>query len=92
MKGMIRMTQKHTIENFRQAVIKNIGKPICLYLKRGRKTITITNCVIKNAYQSIFMVEIEGESIINLTKLSVSYADLLTGNARITVKNDSKPA
>ena len=86
------MTPKTTIENFRQAVIKNIGKPVCLHLKKGRKTIVINNCIIESAYKSIFVVTIEGESLINLSKLSVSYADLLTGNARITIQKGVKPA
>ena len=41
--------------------------------------------IIENAYESIFVLTICGESLLNCRKISVCYADLLTGNARLTL-------
>ena len=47
------MLPRHNIENYRRAIRENVGKEISLYVKRGRKTIVINNCVIENAYEGI---------------------------------------
>ncbi len=86
------MMQKNSIENYKQAIQKNVGREINLCIKKGRKMLVINNCIIENAYGNIFVVKICGESIINSSKISVCYADLLTGNARVTVQRQIKPA
>ncbi|MBE7052245.1 MAG: hypothetical protein E7395_06720 [Ruminococcaceae bacterium] len=86
------MIPKHTIENYRKAIKSHIGDQISLSLKKGRRTITINNCIIENAYESIFVVKICGESLINTSKISVCYADLLIGNARVSIPKGVKPA
>ena len=86
------MIRSKKISTYKDAIVSNIGRKINLTLKRGRKYITINDCVISNAYNAIFVVDICGESLINCKKLSVCYADLLTGNARVTVLSDSKGA
>lgn len=86
------MTPKTTIKTIKQAIEKNIGKAVCLHIKKGRKTLMINNCIITDAYNSIFVVKIEGESLIHLSQMSVSYADILTGIARISINKNAKPA
>lgn len=86
------MIQTKTISKYKDVIMKSIGKEVNLTLKRGRKYITINNCIIENAYNAIFVVKICGESLINCKKLSVCYADLLTGSARLTISSKSKGA
>ena len=86
------MLPKHNIENYKKAIRDNMGKEISLYMKKGRRTITINNCVIENAYQGIFVVKILGESLLRESRISVCYADLLTGNARVIISKNEKPA
>ncbi len=86
------MIPNHTIDQYKSAVLKHLGEKVSLYLKRGRKMIVINDCILKNAYKSIFVVETFGESLLKESKISVSYADLLIGNARIIVNKDAKMA
>lgn len=86
------MLPKYSIENYRNAVEKNVSKRITLHLKRGRRMYVINDCIIENAYKSIFVVSVIGESLIKERKISISYADLLTGNARISVSDSAKLA
>ena len=86
------MIPKNSIEQYRNVVTKNVGKEVSLYLKRGRRTVVINNCIIENAYNNIFVIQITGENLLSESKISVSYADLLIGNARLTMKKDIKPA
>lgn len=86
------MLPRHNIENYRHAIRENVGKEISLYVKRGRKTIVINNCVIENAYEGIFVVKIIGENLLRQSRISVCYADLLTGNAKVVVMKKEKLA
>jgi len=86
------MIKSRSINTYKEVIRKNIGTKINLTLKKGRKYITINECVIENAYDGIFVLGIYGESLINCKKISVCYADLLTGNARVTLINSSKGA
>ena len=81
-----------TLNQFRNAIRENVGKTVNLTLKRGRKYITLNECIIESAYEGIFVLKLQGKTLINCQKLSVCYADLLTGSARITVLNSSKGA
>lgn len=86
------MIQSRSINKYKDAIRQNVGKKVNLTLKRGRKYITVNECIIESAYEGIFVLEICGESLINCKKISVCYADLLTGNARVTLLSDSKGA
>jgi len=86
------MAVTRTLNQFRDAIRQNVGKTVNLTLKRGRKYITLNECVIENAYEGIFVLKIPGESLVKCKTLSVCYADLLTGSARITLINNSKGA
>ena len=81
-----------SIENYRNVIFENTGKNIILNIKRGRKQITINNCIIEDAYEHIFTVRIIGESLIKCDHISICYADLITGNARVTIPKLSKEA
>jgi len=80
------MIPKHSIDKYKLAIAKNVGKEVNLCLKKGRRMIAINNCIIEKAYESIFVIKICGESLLNTPRISVCYADLLTGNARVTIK------
>ncbi len=84
--------QRCSIENYRKVISENTGNQISLSVKKGRKLITINNCIIENAYDRIFTVKIIGESLIKCRTLSVCYADLITGNARVVLNSLSKEA
>jgi len=84
--------QKCSIESYRMIISQNVGQPVSVSMKKGRKTITINNCVIENAYSRIFTVKIIGESLIKCSTLSVCYADLITGNARVVMNKLPKEA
>ena len=84
--------RKATIENYRKIIEENVGNEISLSVKKGRKVIIINNCIIECAYSRIFTVRIIGESIIKCDTMSVCYADLLTGNARVILNNLPKEA
>lgn len=86
------MIRSRSIDKYKDVVKNNVGNKVNLTLKRGRKYITINECIIENAYESIFVLTICGESLLNCRKISVCYADLLTGNARLTLYSDSKGA
>ncbi len=86
------MIPKYSINKYKDAIQKNVGKEINLYIKKGRKMLAVNNCIIEKAYESIFVVKICGESLIRQRRISVSYADLLTGCARVTVQKEIKPA
>lgn len=86
------MMPKYSIDKYKEAIKKNVGREINLCVKKGRKVMVINNCTIENAYESIFVVKISGESLIKASKISICYADLLTGNARVTVQSQIKPA
>ena len=86
------MIQSRSSEKYKNVIKSNIGKKVNLTLKRGRTYVTINECIIENAYNGIFVLEICGESLINCKKISVCYADLLTGSARLTLLSDSKGA
>lgn len=81
------MNNKDTLSTYKRIIESNIGKIASLYLKRGRKSIVINNCVIDKAYNNIFVVKIIGESLIKERIISVCYADLISGQARIKVQN-----
>lgn len=86
------MIRSRSIEKYKTIIKQNIGKKVNLTLKRGRKYITLNECLLENAYEGIFVLQITGESLITSRRISVCYADLLTGNARLTLVSDSKGA
>ncbi|MDY3303433.1 MAG: Veg family protein [Clostridia bacterium] len=86
------MIPKYNIDYYRKMIQKNTGKKIYLCIKKGRKMFTLKNCIIENAYQSLFIVKIYGENLLRMNTVSVCYADLLTGCARVTLINDAQEA
>ncbi len=86
------MIPSRSIEKYKSIIKQNVGNKVNLTLKRGRNYITLNECLLENAYEGIFVLQITGKSLINSKKISVCYADLLTGNARLTLVNDSKGA
>ena len=80
------MNNIEKIASYKKIIETNIGKEVSLYVKRGRKSLVVNNCVIDKAYNNIFTVKIIGESLISERILSVCYADLLTGQARIKLQ------
>lgn len=90
--GGFALIPKHNVNHYRQLIQKNVGRKIFLTIKKGRKMYTLKNCIIENAYQSLFVVGIYGENLLSVNKISVCYADLLTGYARVTLINDAQEA
>ncbi len=86
------MLSRQNIENYRHAIKENIGREISLHVKRGRRGATINNCIIENAYDGIFVVKIIGENLLRESRISICYADLLTGNARVVIPKKEKLA
>lgn len=86
------MLPKHSVDEYRIAIKKNIGQRIMLHLKRGRRMMTINDCILENAYNNIFIVTICTDKLSSERIISVSYADLLTGNARVEIQKNEKLA
>ncbi len=86
------MIKSRSIDKYKAVIKNNIGANVDITLKKGRKYVSIPNCVITNAYNGIFVLEIENADIINSKKLSICYADLLIGNVKMSLNSDSKGA
>ncbi len=86
------MIKSHSIDKYKNIIKNNIGANVSITLKKGRKYINIPNCIISNAYNGIFVLEIQSDDSSNQKKLSVCYADLLTGNVILSLNTSSKGA
>lgn len=76
--------RQEDIDKVRASVGRQLGSKVLIKLNRGRHKIDVAEGVIKEAYPSIFVIEVEGETIEEPSKmLSFSYTDVLTKDVRM---------
>ncbi len=69
------------IENVKNNIEELIGKEATIKYNLGRNKYEKYNGIIKETYNKIFLIEING------IKKSFSYADVLTKNVKISIKS-----
>ena len=69
------------IENVKTNIEELIGKEATIKYNLGRNKYEKYNGIIKETYNKIFLIEING------IKKSFSYADVLTKNVKISIKS-----
>lgn len=78
--------KQEDINKVRASVGRQLGNKVLIKLDKGRHKIDVTEGIIKEAYPSIFIIEVEGDSVEDPTKmLSFSYTDILTKDIRMTL-------
>jgi len=70
--------RKIDIDTVRNSVGNHIGRRVRIKMNRGRHKIDITEGILKEAYPSIFIVEVDKMSEGTKRKVSFSYTDILT--------------
>lgn len=71
-------TRKVDIDRVRKSVGNHIGNRVRIKMNRGRHKIDITEGILKEAYPSIFIVEVREDGDVLPRKISFSYTDILT--------------
>ena len=85
---MILLANKHTLDDIKRGIEKHLGKNIVVRANKGRKKIVTRKGVLEDTYDSVFVVSYSSNCDIR-TKVSYSYADVLTSNVKLTLlKND----
>ena len=67
----------------RSSVDQNIGNKVKIRANRGRHKIDVTECIIRETYPSIFLVEVENKLDDTTQKISFSYTDVLTKDVQM---------
>lgn len=70
--------RKIDIETVRNSIGHHIGNRVQIKMNRGRHKIDITEGILKEAYPSIFIVEVDKKTDEVPRKVSFSYTDILT--------------
>ena len=78
------------IAQIKKAFENNIGKTVMLSVVKGRKRYIIKQCVIQNAYQSIFVVKTNDIKSGKEKLISYSYSDILTGTIVIKLYREKE--
>ncbi|MDO4793280.1 Veg family protein [Filifactor villosus] len=86
------MASKHTLDDIKRGLEKHLGKDIVVRANKGRKKIVTREGVLECTYPSVFVVAYsDGDD--RITRVSYSYADVLTSNVQLTlVRNEMKYA
>ena len=72
------------IVKVRNSVGKQLGQKVIIKLNRGRHRIDVKEGILKEAYPSIFIVEVTGTNEGEPSKtLSFSYTDVITKDVRM---------
>lgn len=73
------------LNRVRIAVHNQLGNKVMIRANKGRHKVDVTEGVIKEAYPSIFIVEVENELEETSRLLSFSYTDVLTKDVKMTL-------
>ena len=73
-----------TLNEIKQAIMALKGKQINMQVNNGRKKIVHYQGVVENIYQSVFVVKIENDNVID--KKSYSFTEVLCGDVKIALK------
>ncbi len=85
MQGYIKMRKPNmTLNEIKQAIMALKGKQINMQVNNGRKKIVHYQGVVENIYQSVFVVKIQNDNVID--KKSYSFTEVLCGDVKIALK------
>ena len=85
MQGYNKMRKPNmTLNEIKQAIMALKGKQINMQVNNGRKKIVHYQGVVENIYQSVFVVKIENDNVID--KKSYSFTEVLCGDVKIVLK------
>ncbi len=85
MQGYNKMRKPNmTLNEIKQAIMALKGKQINMQVNNGRKKIVHYQGVVENIYQSVFVVKIENDNVID--KKSYSFTEVLCGDVKIALK------
>lgn len=73
------------LNKVRTAVHNQLGNRVMIRTNKGRHKVDVTEGVIREAYPSIFIVEVESELDETPRMLSFSYTDVLTKDVKMTL-------
>ncbi len=73
-----------TLNEIKQAIMALKGKQINMQVNNGRKKIVHYQGVVENIYQSVFVVKIQNDNVID--KKSYSFTEVLCGDVKIALK------
>lgn len=78
------------IEQIKKAFENNLGRTVMLSVVKGRKRYIIKQCVIKDAYNSIFVIRTTDIKTGKEKLISYSYSDILTGTVVIKLYREKE--
>lgn len=85
MQGYNKMRKPNmTLNEIKQAIMALKGKQINMQVNNGRKKIVHYQGVVENIYQSVFVVKIDNDNVID--KKSYSFTEVLCGDVKIALK------
>lgn len=85
MQGYNKMRKPNmTLNEIKQAIMALKGKQINMQVNNGRKKIVHYQGVVENIYQSVFVVKIQNDNVID--KKSYSFTEVLCGDVKIALK------
>ncbi|MBQ7602984.1 MAG: Veg family protein [Clostridia bacterium] len=73
-----------TLQQIKEEITKLKGKPINMHVNNGRKKIVHYEGVVENIYNSVFVVKINNDALVD--KKSYSFSEVLCGDVRIALK------
>ncbi len=80
------MTDGNVLNEIKNSVNSYVGEEVKVKANRGRRKAIEKEGVLEKTHSNIFVVNINNEN----RKLSYSYADLLTDNVELKVKEDEE--
>jgi uncharacterized protein Veg len=75
--------ERSDFDKVRASVAEQCGSRVEIRLDRGRNMVDIQTGVIKEAYPSVFTIEVDGEKNTPDQLLSFSYTDIITKDIRM---------
>lgn len=78
------MANKHTLDDIKRGIEKHLGKDIIVRANKGRKKIVTREGVLECTYPNVFVVAYSDQDN-RTTRVSYSYADILTSNVQLTL-------
>jgi len=73
-----------TLTQIKEEITKLKGKPVNMQVNSGRKKIVHYEGVVENIYQSVFVVKIDNDALVD--KKSYSFSEVLCGDVQIALK------
>ena len=75
-----------TLEQVKEEIKKLKGQPVDMKVNSGRKKMVHYEGVVENIYQSVFVVKINNDVLVD--KKSYSFSEVLCGDVQIALKQN----